>query len=285
MQGFRKNFQYYFLGLLALGAFFVWYAVFAETRSGLTVAFLDVGQGDAIFIESPDGSQVLIDGGPNNAVLRELSKIMPFYDRSIDMIIESHPDSDHINGLAEVLKRLDVSAVMESGVDSDNPAYQEIQKIIKEKNIKNILARKGMRINLGKGAYIDILFPDRDVFGLDTNDASVATRLVYGESEFLFTGDSPKKMENYFASVFGKNLQSDVLKISHHGSDTSISENFLGYVSPKYAIISVGKDNKYGHPHQKVLDILKQFGINILRTDQNGTIKIKSDGENIDLQR
>lgn len=283
MQRFRKNFQYYFIGLLFLAAIFVWYAVFAETRSGLTVAFLDVGQGDAIFIESPGGNQILIDGGPNNQALRELSKIMPFYDRSIDMIIESHPDSDHINGLAEILKRFDVDAVMESGVNSDNPAYQEIQKIIKEKNIKNILGRKDMKINLGKGAYVDILFPDRDVFGLDTNDASIVARLVYGENEFLFAGDSPKKMENYLTSVFGKNLQSDVLKISHHGSDTSTSEQFLGYVNPKYAIISVAKDNKYGHPRQEVLDLLNEFGVSILRTDEIGTIKIKGDGESIEF--
>lgn len=279
-----KNLKYCFLGLLVLATVFVWYAVFAETRDGLTVVFLDVGQGDAIFIQAPNGNQVLFDGGPNKAVLRELSKVMPFYDRSIDVIMESHPDSDHIAGLVEVLRRYKTDLVLESGVESDNLAYQEIKNLIREKNIQYILARRGLRINLDDELYLDILFPDRDVSRLDTNDASVVARLVYGENEFLFTGDSPKKIENYLISLYGKNLESDVLKIGHHGSDTSTSESFLGYVNPKYAVISVEKDNKYGHPHQKVLDLLNQFGITILRTNDLGTIKIKSNGENLQIK-
>lgn len=279
-----RNFKYYFLGLLILVTGFVWYAVFAESRDGLLVVFLDVGQGDAIFIEAPNGNQVLIDGGPNKAVLRQLSKIMPFYDRSIDMIIESHPDSDHINGLVEVLRRYKVGLVMESGVVNDNQAYKSIQEIIEEKGIQKVLARRGTRINFGDGIYMDIMFPDRDVSGLETNMASVVARLVYRESEFLFTGDSPRSIEQYLVSIGKENLQSDILKISHHGSDTSTSEMFLGYVDPEYAVISVGKDNKYGHPRQEVLDLLNQFDVKILRTDESGTIKIKSDGENIILE-
>ncbi|MBU2263632.1 MBL fold metallo-hydrolase [Patescibacteria group bacterium] len=279
-----RNFKYYFLGLLILVTGFVWYSVFAESRDGLLVVFLDVGQGDAIFIEAPNGNQVLIDGGPNKAVLRQLSKIMPFYDRSIDMIIESHPDSDHINGLVEVLRRYKVGLVMESGVVNDNQAYKSIQEIIEEKGIQKVLARRGTRINFGDGIYMDIMFPDRDVSGLETNMASVVARLVYRESEFLFTGDSPRSIEQYLVSIGKENLQSDILKISHHGSDTSTSEMFLGYVDPEYAVISVGKDNKYGHPRQEVLDLLNQFDVKILRTDQSGTIKIKSDGENIILE-
>jgi len=269
------------LGLLFLVTLIVWYAIFAESRQGLKVYFLDVGQGDAIFIQASNGNQILIDAGPNKQVLRKLSKVMPFYDRSIDIVIESHPDSDHIGGLPEVLKRYDVFLVMEPGVGSDNAVYAETEKIIKEKRIKKILARKGMRVNLGDGTRLDILFPDRDVFELGTNDASIVARLVYGENKFLFTGDSPQKIEDYLVSIFGKNLQSDVLKLGHHGSRTSTSEEFLGYVEPKYAIISAGKDNRYGHPHKEILDRLNQFGISILRTDEKGTIKMQGDGENI----
>ncbi|MBI4692335.1 MAG: MBL fold metallo-hydrolase [Candidatus Terrybacteria bacterium] len=285
MQNFGKNFRYFFLCLLVLACFFVWYAVYAENRQGLEVYFLDVGQGDAIFIETSNGNQILIDAGPNRQVLRELSKVMPFYDRSIDVVMESHPDSDHIGGLPEVLGRYDVTLVIESGVGSDNAVYVETEKIISEKRIKKILARRGMQINLGDGAHLDILFPDRDISGLDTNDASIVARLIYGENEFLFTGDSPKKMEKYLVSLDGNppagGLQSDVLKLGHHGSKTSSSEEFLGYVKPLYAVISAGKNNRYGHPHQEILERLNQFKIPYLRTDEKGIIKIKTDGENL----
>lgn len=281
MQSFGKNFKWYFVGILFLAAFFVWYAVYAESRQELEVYFLDVGQGDAIFITAPNGNQILIDGGPNKQVLRELSKAMPFYDRTIDMVVESHPDSDHIGGLVDVLKNYEVGTIMESGNESNTAVYKELKNLVAGKNIKNILARRGTKINLDDGVYIDILFPDRDVSGMDTNDASIIAKLVYGGKSFLFTGDAPQKMEKYLVFLDGKNLDADVLKLGHHGSKTSSSEEFLGYVSPEYAVISAGKENKYGHPHQEVLDRLQKFGIKTFRTDETGTIKMKTDGGNI----
>ena len=259
----------------------VWYAVFAESRSGLMVAFLDVGQGDAILIETSTGRQILIDGGPNKKVLQELSKIMPFYDRSIDVVIVTHPDGDHIGGLPEVLKRYNVDLVIESGVESDTAVSKAFENLIEEKNIKKVLARRGMRLVLGNNAYMLVLFPIGDVAGWDTNDASIVAKLVYGKTSYLFTGDSPQKIENYLVFVEKENLDVDVLKAGHHGSKTSSSESFVGYASPEYAIISAGKNNRYGHPHKEVLDILGKFGAKILRTDESGTIKIKSDGENL----
>jgi len=269
---------------------FVWYAVYAETRDGLLVAFLDVGQGDAIFIEAPNGNQLLLDAGPNNAVLRELSKLMPFYDRSVDMIIESHPDKDHIAGFIEVARRYDIGLAMEPGVKSHSAVYGELNKVVAEnspRRIPKVLARRGMRINMGDGARVDILLPDRDVSDLETNTASIVAKLVYGNTSFMLTGDSPRAMEKYLVSLSGPaadGLKSDVLKVGHHGSRTSTSEIFLGAVSPEYAIISAGAGNRYGHPHKETVDLLNRFEIPVLNTINLGTIKIKSDGEKLTVE-
>ncbi|MEK7596405.1 MAG: ComEC/Rec2 family competence protein [Patescibacteria group bacterium] len=281
----KQNFRWYFLVVLVAAAFFVWYAVFAESDKSLTVAFLNVGQGDAILIDTPGDQQILIDGGPNRRVLAEISKIMPFYDRSIDVVIATHPDSDHIGGLPEVLSRYDVNFFIEPGVESTNVVGKELEKIIEEKKLKKVLARRGMKFVLSDNAYLLILFPDRDVSRMDTNDASIVAKLVYGNTSFLFTGDSPQKMENYLVSIDKENLDIDVLKAGHHGSKTSSSESFIGYASPEYAIISAGKNNRYGHPHQEILERLRVAGAVILRTDLDGRLIFKSDGRNLAVKK
>jgi competence protein ComEC len=270
---------------LLLGAVLVWYAVLREGNDKLLVAFLDVREGDAIFIEAPNGNQVLIDGGPNKRVLNELSRVMPFYDRSIDVVIASHPDKDHIGGLVEVLKRFKVGILMEPGVGSDTAAYKALTTLATKEKIKKILARSGMRIVLGDGLHFDVLFPPRgpNVGEMENNTASIVARLVYGNNSFLFTADSPKAVEIYLANAYKQKIQSDVLKVGHHGSDSSTSEFFLGYVKPEYAVISVGANNKYGHPHEAVLKRLSDFSISVLRTDKLGTIRFRSDGKNFSL--
>ena len=260
----------------------IWYAVFSLSRGGvLTVAFLDVGQGDAIFIEAPNGNQVLIDGGPNKSVLRALGKMMPFYDHTIDAIVATHPDQDHISGLVDVLNRFSVAAVFEPGVNASTSAYQTFEKTIADKKVPHILARRGMRIVLDEGVYLSILFPDRDVSNTETNTASIVAQLHYGNTNVLLTGDSPQAIEKYLVSLDGKTLHSDVLKPGHHGSKTSSSFEFVAAVAPTYAVISAGGNNKYGHPHQETLDTLKRFGVSIFRTDTSGTIMFQSDGSSI----
>jgi len=257
---------------------FIWSAVFDEQDNTLKVAFFDVGQGDAIFIKSPNGKQVLIDGGSNRAVMRNLGRVMPFYDRSIDIVIMTHPDADHLGGLLPVLKDYDVDLVMESGVETDSEIYLEYKRIVEEKGIKSILARQGQTINLGNDAYLSVLFPVSDTSDFETNTASVILKLVYGESSFLFTGDSPQVIEKYLAGFFGNELDIDVLKLGHHGSKTSNSELFLGITSPEYVVASVEKDNRYGHPHKEVLDLLEKLNLDLLRTDESGMIVFESDG-------
>jgi competence protein ComEC len=281
MNNLKKYLKFYLLVGLFLINIFIWSVVFEQESGKLTVAFLDVGQGDAIYIEAPNGNQVLIDGGGSKAVLRQLGKVMPFYDRSIDVIIATHPDKDHIGGLPDVLQRYNVDFILDSGREGESATYKELSRLIEETNVKSVQARRGMVIVLDDEVHLNILFPDRDVPELESNTASVIAQLVYGETEFILTGDSPKTIENYLVMLDGENLESDVLKTGHHGSKTSSAEAFVGFVSPKYSIISAGKDNKYGHPHEEVIKILEQFGSAILSTGDKGLIIFESDGENV----
>lgn len=277
----RKNSHWYMLALLSVGTLFVWYAVIIETQGGkLHVSFLDVGQGDAIFITAPNGNQVLVDAGPDKQTLRVLSRVMPFYDRSIDAVVVSHPDQDHIGGLPDILNRYAVNTVVESGVSSESSTYKDVEKKIADGGIETVTARRGMRINMGSGAIIHVLFPDRNPQGWDTNDASIVAQLQFGNTSVMLTGDSPQTIESYLVSIDGKKLKSDILKAGHHGSRTSSDELFVGFISPAYAVISVGKNNKYGHPNKEILDLFANLSVQTLRTDELGTISFSSDGTN-----
>lgn len=281
----KLRWRLFILIFLILLATFSGYIAFRERRVGeMMVAFLNIGQGDSIFIESPSGNQVLIDGGPDRSVLREISKVMPFYDRNIDLVIATHPDADHIGGLVDVLGRYKVGLFMEPGTEADTGLYKELEtrleKLSVNQKIKKIEARQGMVVDLGSGALLEILFPVLDPSGMETNTSSIVARLVYGESEFLLTGDSPLNIEEYLVDS-GVDLDSDVLKAGHHGSKTSTSDTFVKKVDPEYAIISAGKDNRYGHPHKEVLDILEKNNAKVLNTADHGRIIFKTDGVNL----
>ena len=244
------------------------------------MAMLNVGQGDSLFVESPTGTQILIDGGPARKVISQLNRIMSPFDKEIDAFIITNPDQDHIGGFLDVLKIYKVGRVFEPGTLNDSKTFQNLKTEIKNKNIPNILAKKGMRLDMGGGVVIDILFPDREVSAWATNDGSVVARLTYGQTSVLLAGDATTKTEKI---ILGENskavLKSVVLKVGHHGSRTSTSAEFVKAVSPDYAMISNGQNNKYGHPHQDTLDILAQFGAKIFRTDLLGAVIMKSDGE------
>jgi len=269
----------YFLGLLLLSNGMIFYTVFAETRGGLLkVVFLDVGQGDAIFIESPTGNQLLIDGGPDKNITNVLSRVMPFYDKTIDVILTTHPDQDHIGGIPEILKNYTVGEYIDSGATSSTGTFKELQNEIYQKNIKTEIARAGELIDLGGGAFLKILYPVSDPKGSDTNEYSVVAKLYYGNSTFLFTGDAPADVEQYLAYTVGIDLKSDVLKVAHHGSKNSLSPEFLSAVLPTYSVISAGLDNRYSHPNKEIVDFLDSIDSNILITFNLGDINFISDG-------
>jgi competence protein ComEC len=269
---------FFIFGFLLLSNALAWLIVLELSRNrGLEVIFFDIGQGDSIFIETPKRHQVLIDGGPSSAILEKLDREMPFWDNTIDLIILTHPEKDHLRGLLDVLKRYRVENILWTGIVRDTAEFRQWQKEISEEKANIIIARAGQKIIASK-AVLEILHPFENLSGQelkDSNNTGVVCRLVFGENSFLFTADVYKSVESKLIKN-GASLDSDILKAGHHGSKTSTSNEFVEKVSPDVAVISAGKGNSYGHP--EVLDILENYGIRILRTDLQGDIKIISDG-------
>lgn len=284
----RKNSSIFIvLGILFFLNIFAWITVYDLSQPRfLEVNFFDIGQGDAIFIEIPENHQILIDGGPTSVVLEKLAKEMPFWDRTIDLIILTHPEHDHIAGLIEVLKRYKVENILWTGIIRDTAEHKEWKRLIKEEKAEIKIARLGQKIIIS-GTVLDILHPFENLEGQESknsNNTSIIIKLISGKNTFLFTGDVYKLIEK---QLIERNIEidSDVLKIGHHGSKTSSSEEFLEKVSPEIAVISAGKDNQYGHPHQEALERLENYGIRTLRTDEEGDIKIISDGINYKIKK
>lgn len=244
----------------------------------MKVEFLDIGQGDSIYIEAPNGAQLLVDGGRGSKVLSALAHVMPYGDKSIDIVIGTHPDADHIGGLVDVIDSYQVGKVIESGGQSKSKIYTKLEDEISKKNIPHIYGRAGMRIVLDKvhNVYFEILYPDRDVKYMETNDGSIVGKLVYGQTSVMLTADSPISKEFYIMGKDKKALDVDVLKLGHHGSRTSSSLEYLKATSPHVAIISAGLNNQYGHPHQEVLEKLASLHIPYLATYEKGTIECLS---------
>lgn len=248
--------------------------IWIESNQKLKVIFLDVGQGDAILIMQ-GSNQILIDGGPSGQVLMEkLGRYVPFWDREIEMVIATHPDQDHIEGLLGAMKNYRVGSLIETTVQSESQLYEKFEEMISEKQIQKILAGTGMKIRMEQ-VEIEILGPMGEVPTgkvKDTNAYSVVIKLVFGQNSFLFTGDLPDKEEEKLIQAH-PSLTAEVLKVSHHGSKYATRTDFLDKVRPRDAIISVGKNNRFGHPTQEVLGRLKERKINIYRTDESGDIE------------
>jgi competence protein ComEC len=269
-------------GMALAAAFLAWLAVLQLPDGRLHIAFLDVGQGDAILITAPQGRQILVDGGPSpSALTTSLGREMPFWDRSIDLVVMTHPDADHTTGLVEALKRYHVDGWLDNGLAHDDAVYAECQRLLEQEGVIQHTVRAGDRLELGSGIVLEVLHPPLEPTtgtDADDNNNSVVLRLRWGEASFLLTGDVEAEAER---SLLGSSqpLQADVLKVAHHGSGRSTTAEFLGAVAPDYAVLSVGADNRFGHPHEAVLERLGALGdVTVFRTDEQGTVEFVTDG-------
>lgn len=254
-------------------------------RQNLEIDYLDVGQGDAILIKTPYQQNILIDGGPDNKVLAALGKNLAFYDKNIDLVILTHPHTDHVIGLVEILRRYNVKKVLLTEVKNNSPPYTTFLEEIKKQNIVVEKADGPKDIFLGQDLDLKILYPFNNISQKnfdDLNNSSIVVKLIYKNESFLFTGDAGLAVEN---DLLAKkvDISANVLKVGHHGSKYSSSQEFLDAIKPQYAVIEVGANNSYGHPHFVTLNRLEQDNIKIFRTDLNGTISIASDGQSLKI--
>jgi len=267
--------------LLALASGLLWLAAAAPKDGRLTVTFLDVGQGDSILIEGPDGHRILVDGGPSGeTITAALGRQLPFYDRRLDLVLLTHPQRDHIGGLTAVLDEYDVARVLSSPIEADTAAYRAWSRALSSQGIPELAAQRGHTIDLGDGAHLSVLNAgqERTADADNLNDSSVVVRLTMGDVSFLLTGDISEDAETALIRT-GTDLDATVLKIAHHGSNTSTSPAFLRRTTPLVDVISVGANNRFGHPTADTLARLA--GDLVLRTDQNGDITLSTDGHHL----
>lgn len=248
----------------------------------LTVSFLDVGQGDSIFIELPEGKTMLIDASESDQAEGIIDYIEGRGHDTLDYVVATHPHADHIGGMREVLEAFEVGEIWMPAADTDTKTYERLLTTIEEKEIPLHVAKSGKTIIDSESLNISILAPCKEEYD-DLNDYSAVLSLTYGKTRFIFTGDAEalseaEILESDFATPY---LSADVLKLGHHGSSSSSSEAFVKAINPKWGIISCGEGNSYGHPHDEILARFDKLGIELLRTDLLGTIVMTSDGEQV----
>ncbi len=277
------------LAAAVAAASLVWLAAATGPDGRLHVSFIDVGQGDAVLIETPGGRRVVVDGGPEPLdLVRFLGGRVPFMDRTVDVVALTHAHSDHVNGLIEVIRRYDVETILEREVDHDGAPYLAWREAVRLEDAEVVPAYPGTVVWLDSGVSIEVLGPPEDLpssAAVGLNDASVVLRLVYGEVSFLLTGDSSSEAEGVLVDR-GAALDSDVLKVAHHGSRTSSSRAFLEAVSPAAAVISVGEGNRFGHPHPEALAALSAHvpAERLFLTSRHGTVEVVTDGQTLRVE-
>ncbi|AKM82438.1 TPA: MBL fold metallo-hydrolase [Candidatus Berkelbacteria bacterium] len=284
-----KNRLQFIFGFLLVSAVIIWAGYFtnsnADTNNTDHIYFLDVGQGDSEYIKLRDGSDILIDGGPDQKVLTELGRVMDFGDRKIDLVILTHPHADHLTGLISVINRFEIGEVWESGVEYPSSVYDQWKNDIKTKNISDsfVTAGKSQSFNFGQTKFSVLypLLPEKNLKIDDLNNSSVITQLSDGRISFLFLGDAQLEAQQKILNQL--NLIT-VLKVGHHGSSNGTLDDLLKITRPAVGVIEVGKDNTYGHPASSVINLLKSYAVRIYRTDQNGTVEISTDGKSYNIK-
>jgi competence protein ComEC len=274
---------------LLIASILIWVAILNAPDDKLHVSILDIGQGDAILVQTPSHQNILIDGGPSpRAIDLELSKKLPFWDRTIDLVILTEPQADHMTGLTEVLRNYKVRQVFEPDIAYDSATYQQWLSLVESDEFGHQIAHAGQKIELGDGIKVDVLHPPSPLLqgtSDDVDNNGLALRLSWNRVSFLFTSDIGKEAEWYLIAQRA-NLKSTVLKVAHHGSLTSTSEQFLAAVNPEIAVISVGTDNRFALPRAEVVDRLVTClgSDSIYFTSTHGTIEFITDGERLWLK-
>lgn len=283
----------YIISSLLLAAVTIWLAVWQFGDKNLHLIACDVGQGDAI-LATYGSTQILTDGGPNNKVVDCLSRHMPFWDRKIELVILTHPQLDHYGGLAEVFGRYKVENFLYNPIYISSSSYEVLKKAVGGSGTKLLTPKEGlvMRLDL---IQLDVLNPteelknsltaktDGDILGVNTtnsdlNDFSIVYKLSLGNFDALLTGDIDAKSLD-IPALSASIGALEYLKVPHHGSRNGLTKELLDVVNPKIAVISVGRNNRYGHPHEEVLKMLNEKGVKILRTDEIGDVEVITDGQ------
>lgn len=280
---FRQNLtQRAAFGSSLVGALLIINWGISQPDGNLHIVFFDVGQGDATFIQTPSGRQILIDGGLYPTVLNDaLGQQMPFWDRELDLVIATHPDADHVSGLVGVFERYQVDLLLTDGSGAgESEIFDAVLAAAEVGETAVSSIRAGERIEIGDGVILEILHPSSVHNSENRNEKSVSLRLIYSDFSYLCTGDAEQQAEQIMLEN-GAPLQALVYKAGHHGSRTSSSAPFLKAVQPQIIVVSAGEDNRFGHPHTEMLDRAAAIGATTLRTDQLGTIELISDGQNM----
>ena len=270
----QNRISLWILSILVLANYFMWQFVVYSSDNRLHIYFLNVGQGDAILIRTPDHKNILVDGGPDDTVIQELDKVLPIWDRQIDLLVLTHPQADHVTGLFAVLKRFKVKEILATFVDYPTKTNEEWKRVAMSGEYTITWANASTDYYFNEMLW-DTLYPiEVPVSGEteDVNETSIVAQIIYKDHRILLTGDAGFDTEKELIEYY-PDIQSDILKIGHHGSRYASSEEFLSIVQPEVAVIQVG-ENSYGHPSQDTLDRLEEVGADIYRTDIDDTIEV-----------